>query len=284
MSDAQGNYIKTWLYTASGVKAEIYRLLTTEEVNEARLVIEAYLADGWLANAPGLQPGESRETIVTVMRRAKPEDDTPIIDFYPEWGAPAGDEPYGTYKFVHKYLNNAEEIADFLAASGFKALEQIPLYDGQASLKRTHGKSHAKEMRVPTPFILVRVQGKEKTGSDGKLYKPWYLERYTALAGSPVANDQQPAKTPEKPPVAPKTSKPAGSAPKWWTAVCRDEQLLTAFQGDVETLKARLYPLLDAGALKASMNAKEALQAAQSALLADFALPDPNAPGDEIPF
>lgn len=134
------------------------------------------LSQGFSTNAPGLENGEERELIVTVMRREK-GDGTPIIDFYPAWGA-GGDEPFGTYKYVHKYLNNEAEIADFLTVSGLKSLEDIPLYDGQAPLKRTASKVHPKEKVVPKPFYTVRKQGAEKTGSDGKPYRPWELLRY----------------------------------------------------------------------------------------------------------
>lgn len=128
-------------------------------------------------NLPGLEPGENKELIVTVMRREKPADGTPIIDFYPAWGD-GGDEPFGTYKYFHKYLNSPDEIAAFLEISGFKNIEAIPLYDGQSPLKRTKGRAHPKETAVPTPFYVVKKQGDEKVGSDGQPYRPWELVRY----------------------------------------------------------------------------------------------------------
>lgn len=128
-------------------------------------------------NLPGLEPGENKEQIVTVMRREKPADGTIIIDFYPAWGD-GGDEPFGTYKYFHKYLNSPDEIAAFLEVSGFKNIEAIPLYDGQSPLKRTKGRAHPKETAVPTPFFVVKKQGDEKIGSDGQPYRPWELVRY----------------------------------------------------------------------------------------------------------
>jgi hypothetical protein len=154
------------------------------------------LADGLLQSEPGLEAGEEAETIVTVMRREK-GDGTPIIDFYPEWGA-GKDEPFGTYKYVHKYMNDETEIADFLAAAGFKSLDEIPLYDGQVPLKRTAGKRHPKETAVPTPFRIVREKGAEKIGSDGKPFHPWYFVRYeTANAQSGAGSSQQSAQNAE---------------------------------------------------------------------------------------
>lgn len=158
---------------------------------------------GLTLNEPGLTTGESKELIKVVMRREKPSDGTPIIDMYPEWGA-GGDEPYGTYKYVHTYLNTPEQIAEFLQAAGLKSLEQIPLYDGQAPLKRSQGRKHAKEFSVPTPFYAVRKQGDEKTGSDGQPYRPWMLTRLESA---------MPQNTAEKPVNnAPATTKASSQA------------------------------------------------------------------------
>jgi len=145
------------------------------------------LADGFRLDAPGLETGEEREVIVTVMRRAKPADDTPIIDFYTEWGA-GTDEPFGTYKYQHIYMDKdkPEVLADFLKFSGFKRIEDIPLYDAQTPLKRTFGKKHAKETAVPTPFKIVKKQGAEKFASDGKPYKPWEFVRFEAITPAPA--------------------------------------------------------------------------------------------------
>ncbi len=145
---------------------------------------------GLTLTEPGLEAGESKELIKVVMRREKPSDGTPIIDMYPEWGT-GGDEPYGTYKYVHTYLNTPEQITEFLQAAGLKSLEQIPLYDGQAPLKRSQGRKHAKEFPVPTPFFAVRKQGDEKTGSDGQPYRPWMLIRLESTTPQNTPNQAQ---------------------------------------------------------------------------------------------
>lgn len=165
------------------------------------------LADGFTLDAPGLEAGEEREVIVTVMRRAKPADDTPIIDFYTEWGA-GTDEPFGTYKYQHIYMDKdkPELLADFLKFSGFKRIEDIPLYDAQTPLKRTFGKKHAKETAVPTPFKIVKKQGAEKLASDGKTYKPWEFVRFEAITptapATPPASQPATAQASEPPRVA----------------------------------------------------------------------------------
>ncbi len=186
-------WVRGWL--PNGFQVSFTLPVDTQTAYDTALAFtNGLLARGFRQTEPELEAGEESEVIVTVMRREKPSDGTPIIDFYPAWGA-GGDEPFGTYKYVHKYLNDDDEIAAFLAASGFKALADIPLYDGQVSLKRTPGKRHAKETPVPTPFKVVRKQGAEKTGSDGKLYRPWELVRYepAATAAPPSAPVQAPA-------------------------------------------------------------------------------------------
>jgi hypothetical protein len=157
---------------------------------EALEVSEDWMRQGLLA-APPTNEGTERELIVTVMRREK-SDGTPILDFYPEWGAGTA-EPYGTYKFVHKYINSDAEVDAFLNASGFRSLEDIPLYDGQAPLKRNIGRQHAKETRVPTPFYAVRKQGKEKLDSEGKPYHPWELFGYeiASQGGAKTASESR---------------------------------------------------------------------------------------------
>jgi hypothetical protein len=184
------NTVWTTGYMRNGLKAS-FTFVISDPMNaftEAAAYLDKLLADGFTQNEPGLEAGEESELIITVMRREK-SDGTPIIDFYPAWGA-GSDEPYGTYKYIHKYMNNADEINDFLKVSGFKSLDAIPLYDGQSPLKRTVNKAHAKETAVPTPFKVVRKQGKEKTGSDGNPYRPWELVRYEAAGNAPQSHEK----------------------------------------------------------------------------------------------
>ena len=168
-----------------------------EAARHMKALVADFLESGLLMSPPGLEAGEEKELIVVVMRRAKPSDNTPIIDFYPAWGA-GGDEPFGTYKYIHMYLNTPDDIAAFLSASGFKSLDDIPLYDGRAPLKRTSGKSHAKETTVPTPFYIVRKPGNEKTGSDGKPYRPWEFVAYQPANPSPTTGKPASEPPPEK--------------------------------------------------------------------------------------
>lgn len=182
-------WIPLWL--PNGVKVNITVPLA-DPLNAyayANAVVGKWQLDGGLIEQPlaeDVAGGES-ETIVTVMRRAKPSDGTPIIDFYTQW-KPGGETAWGTYKYIHTYLNTPAEVNEFLAVSGFMSLEDIPLYDAQAPLKRTEGRKHPKETPAPTPFKVVRKQGKEATGSDGKAYRPWELVRYEAMTSAEAIN------------------------------------------------------------------------------------------------
>ena len=200
-----------------------------EAYAQAKAITDKLIADGFTTEVPGLELGEERELIVTVMRRAKPKDETVIIDFYTEWGA-GTDEPFGTYKYQHLYMDKdkPEMIAEFLKFSGFKSIEDIPLYDGQNPLKRTFGKKHPKETTVPTPFKIVKKQGAEKTGSDGKVFRPWEFVRYETAAAQPK---------PEAPQPVPPATVPAGepdyeAEARRKAAAALDNELITIFKAD----------------------------------------------------
>lgn len=191
MTDHEQPTIWIPLWLPNGVKVNITVPLA-DPLNAyayANAVVGKWQLDGGRIEQPlaeDVAGGES-ETIVTVMRRAKPSDGTPIIDFYTQW-KPGGETAWGTYKYIHTYLNTPAEVNEFLAVSGFMSLEDIPLYDGQAPLKRTEGRKHPKETAVPTPFKLVRKQGREATGSDGKVYRPWEIVRYEAMTSAEAIN------------------------------------------------------------------------------------------------
>lgn len=211
MNDTPGTIWTQQIYAASRRKYSATLSADTDiDALIAKLLEfeEKAAAAGLLVDEPGLEPGENKELIVTVMRREKPADGTPIIDFYPAWSAAGGDEPFGTYKYLHIYLNleNPQLTADFLAASGFKSLNDIPLYDGQSPLKRTKGRVHPKETAVPTPFFVVKKQGDEKIGSDGQPYRPWEFVRYERNDGTSRPTPPQPTTTGQPIPGDPQTS------------------------------------------------------------------------------
>jgi hypothetical protein len=158
MSDA--NTIWTTGYTADG-----FRVSLTLDINADADTVQALLAKldlvraaGITPNAPGLEQGQEKEPIGAVMKRQKPSDGTPIIDFYPQWkGA------FGKFKYASMYLDTADEIAEFEAQSGLK-LNDIPLYDAQQPYQRTADKPHRCEIKVKRSFEIVR----EKVGEDDR--------------------------------------------------------------------------------------------------------------------
>lgn len=152
----EANTIWTTGYTADG-----FRVALTLDADADAGTVQALLAKldlvraaGITPQAPGLEEGAEMEEVVAVMRREKPSDGTPIVDFYPAWNN-AG--TFGAYKFCSLYLDTPGEIAEFEAQAGVK-LADVPLYDGQAALKRTHGRAHAKEVQLPRPVQMTRKQ------------------------------------------------------------------------------------------------------------------------------
>ncbi len=207
-------------YLPDGTKMFYIRKAYQDVVTESMAFSADALARGLTLEAPGIDDGNA-VTIVTVMRRAK-GDGTPIIDFYPEWGFPVtGKETFGTFRSLGIYMNESEPqlVANFLTISGFKSLDQIPLYDGQSPLKRTEGRPHPKETKAPTPFKIIREQGEEKIGSDGKPFRSWKLVRYEAINGNIIVD-------------SPKNEPQAPNAPdtdvSWMTNQTLVKQLVSA--------------------------------------------------------
>lgn len=152
-------------------ETDIRRLL-----NKTHELIEMLQADGFSMTEPGLTPDDTREIVEVVMRREKPADGTPIIDFFPPWWI--GDNgTFGYFKLHSEYLDSPGEIDAFLKASGLKSLDEIPLYNGQVALKRTTNKAHACEKRVASFAIVTRANGR-KIEVDGKEYEDKDLVRY----------------------------------------------------------------------------------------------------------
>lgn len=104
------------------------------------------LAAGFTVNAPGLEAGEQKEMIGSVIRSEKTNDDgslTPVAGLYNTSDA-------YKHSFIKLYLNQPEQIADLEAASGLKFFS-LPLYDGAAMPE----KGHKKITRASRPFGIV---------------------------------------------------------------------------------------------------------------------------------
>lgn len=150
-----------------------------------------------------VEPVERREeTIVTVVRREKMNDDgtiTPVIDMYPAWKG-----EYGQYRFLGLYLNCDHDIAQFEAHSGLR-LDDIPLYNSQGPLVRKPNRRHSHETTC-RPFI-ARKRFKGEKMIDGKMQKQWDFVGYIPIAES--ADSEAVSDTPS--PDMPDTPAPRGS-------------------------------------------------------------------------
>lgn len=275
-----------WLHeTQSGAKIGIDILFDGTPQN-ARDILAAYLADGYSVNAPGLEGAtdEPNQVIVTVMRRAKPADDTPIIDFYPEWGNPStsGKAQFGTYKSLHAYLNDDAAIEMFLKAAGFESLNAIPLYESQGALTRTPNKRHAKETSVPTPFKVFWTVGKpKKNEATGEMYEPKYLTRYEALTGAEQSSTEPnpPANATSTPPDA-KSGQSSG-APGWWHVVLGEKQLRVLFNNVGEHFANKVKKMLREGLLTDEMDARKVIETIKETVAFDNLQPPERR---DIPF
>lgn len=105
------------------------------------------LAAGFTVNAPGLEAGEQKEMIGSVIRTEKENDDgtaTPIVGLYNTSDALV-------YAFMKVYLNQPEQVVEFERASGMSLFTSLALYDGAALPE----KGHKKIVKAPRPFGLV---------------------------------------------------------------------------------------------------------------------------------
>lgn len=103
---------------------------------------------GFLANMPGIEPGERFEDIGFVVRRSKlnkeTKVETPLIDLYPA-------NPRATFSVLSIYLNTPEDVRAFEAVSGLSTMA-IPHYVG--SNKITRGENpNTDKLVVPTKKV-----------------------------------------------------------------------------------------------------------------------------------
>lgn len=85
-----------------------------EAYTQAKAITDKLIADGFTTNEPGLEEGEIKEKVGSIVRRKKKNSDntiTPIVDLYPT-------SDKAVYKFLSVYLNTPEEVKAFEDASG----------------------------------------------------------------------------------------------------------------------------------------------------------------------
>jgi len=108
--------------------------------------VAALIDAGFLVSAPGLEDGELAEEVNAVsLRNAR--DETPMIDFY-------SSNMKLLKKFMHAYLNNEQEVADFEAATGLR-LADLTVYDGTLAIARDDNKAGKYITALPRPIKLV---------------------------------------------------------------------------------------------------------------------------------
>ena len=174
MNNEPSNNIWIRAFTSDGFQVSLTFAVTTAAEAVAKLaeVREA----GFLASQPESQGGE-RQAIASVMRHLS-DKGTPVVAAYPAWKY---EWKYGEYKFASLYMDSPEDIVQFEAQSGLK-LEDIPLSDGEAGVRRRFGSKNPKEMAVKRSFDMLKIP--DGTADDGK---PRYRYEY-AVKLTPVAH------------------------------------------------------------------------------------------------
>lgn len=175
MNEQTSNSIWIRAYSPDGYQLSL--TLTVTSVAEAVSTLAEVRAAGFLPAQPESVNGE-RETIATVMRHVTGTG-KPVIAAYPNWRY---EGKFGEYKFASIYLDSPENIAQFEAQSGLK-VNDIPLSDGDAGVRRKYGKPNPKEVAVKRSFEMLKIP--DGTADDGK---PRY--RYTYAVMLPVAAPQ----------------------------------------------------------------------------------------------
>lgn len=230
------NTIWTTGYTADGFRVSLTLDVDADAATVAALMAKLDLvrAAGITPNMPGLDAGQEKETIAVVMRRSKPADGTPIIDFYPEWSASGN---YGAFKYGSLYLDNKEDIAQFEAQSGLR-LADLPVYDGQQALKRTHGRPHDKEVPVKRAFDLVREKvGEHDSGHPKYTYS--YFMPVSAGGAVPAAGDDDQSEPPAKYPYWRDEDETRAIVEDWHKTYGKDGETVIEFSKRVLALVSR---------------------------------------------
>jgi hypothetical protein len=101
---------------------------------------------GWLVDAPGLEDGEQKQEVVSVSHR-EGKDGTPIVAFYLA-------HPKTLKKFLHTYLNQAEDVQSFEAATGLR-LDSIPTWPGERDIDKDNKEAHKYIVQLPRPIHIV---------------------------------------------------------------------------------------------------------------------------------
>lgn len=163
------------------------------------LSVSAALDAGWLAAAPGLEPGEQKATIGWIVRETA-EDGIRIQMYRP-------DDRHG---FIATYLNTEEQIADFEYASGL-SIARLPEHVGPGHIERMKDQRLDKlVIAPPRPFQIVWKpnpkfeEGAKEWSKRKRVFVRWDAQRTTAAPPSDApangahVNSHQPASSPNR--------------------------------------------------------------------------------------
>lgn len=165
--------------------------ITPEAAKLVMQSVDSILSAGFSVNLPGLEEGELAEEVTHVARR-EGADETAIVDFY-------SSNTKLEKKFLHVYMNTAEDVTAFESATGIK-LDELTIYDGKSGIERTDRNAPKYIKALPRPIKTVyRINPKwdqwKQAGGEGKEPHKRLLVRYetgrtvegTPKAGAPEA-------------------------------------------------------------------------------------------------
>lgn len=190
MSDQITGWLKLW--TSSGVQVSLPIPLDTPAAMLA--YAESYLSAGWLKTEPSLADGETREQVGYVcrmsIRNKKDGSITPRLALYP-----ASDQT--TYKFVLVYLNNAEQQAEFEAATGLR-LEDMPTWPAEAP-RRGNPDTDSYIVPVKRPCAAICRNNPDYVEGSTEKVKRFFVGWQNAQPAQ--ASPDEPAPPPQRPPA-----------------------------------------------------------------------------------
>lgn len=154
MSDSENGWVK--LYHPAGVQCTLPLItgaseeFAAEYPKELFAACSAYIAAGFLVDAPGLEAGEQIEEVGYIVKGEMENrgETTQFLLLY-------STNDQLEFSFLKHYLDKDDDIAAFQKVSGMR-LQDIPLYSGQDKPQR--GKSKTTDrfiVKVPKPFKVI---------------------------------------------------------------------------------------------------------------------------------
>lgn len=147
--EIQHAFVKLYHPTGALVTIPIDPLnrFSPERASDLLYSVDALLTAGFQVNLPGLEQGELVEEMSHIARR-EGADQTPIVDFY-------SSNLRLEKKLLHIYMNTADDIAAFEAATGIK-LGDLPVYEGKTAIERKdrHAAKYIRALSRPIKIVF----------------------------------------------------------------------------------------------------------------------------------